>query len=221
MTSLPPFDTPRLAEAVELLTPEQLDLLPFGVTGLDSQNLVRVFNKAEAEHSGFGDRAAAGRLFFVDVAPCMNNGYFKGRIDKARREGTLDITFNFVGDFSDCERELTVRAQSGKDGGFWIFIRARLILAVFGGPMVAKRILLVDDEALVALAAEDALMAAGYAVVGPAGRARQRVAACRKRRDRRRRARRQSGRRLCLAGRASAGRAKNSLRSADRFRQGA
>ena len=122
MTTLPSFDTQRLAEAVEVLTQEELDLLPFGVTGLDLQNIVRVFNKAEAARSGYGERAATGRLYFIDVAPCMNNGYFKGRIDKARREGTLDISFNFVGDFSDCERELTVRAQSGKDGGLWIFI---------------------------------------------------------------------------------------------------
>jgi DNA-binding response OmpR family regulator len=36
--------------------------------------------------------------------------------------------------------------------------------------MRPKRILLVDDEALVALAAEDALVEAGYCVVGPADR---------------------------------------------------
>ena len=36
--------------------------------------------------------------------------------------------------------------------------------------MGAKRILLVDDEALVALAAEDILISQGYSVVGPADR---------------------------------------------------
>ena len=36
--------------------------------------------------------------------------------------------------------------------------------------MGAKRILLVDDEALVALAAEDILISEGYSVVGPADR---------------------------------------------------
>jgi DNA-binding response OmpR family regulator len=36
--------------------------------------------------------------------------------------------------------------------------------------MGPKRILLVDDEALVALGAEDALLEAGYSVVGPADR---------------------------------------------------
>jgi photoactive yellow protein len=120
---LPSFDTPGLADAVEHLSQEQLDLLPYGVTGLDAQNVVRVRNRAENERSGFDERLALGRLYFADVAPCLNNAYFKGRIDKARREGKLDITFKFVGDFRDAERELTVRVQSGKDEGCWIFIR--------------------------------------------------------------------------------------------------
>jgi photoactive yellow protein len=123
LNGLPSFDTPRIAEAVERLSQEQLDLLPFGVTGLDAQNVVLVRNRYENELSGFDDRLALGRLFFADVAPCLNNSYFKGRIEKARLAGTLDITFNFVGDFRDAERELTVRVQSGKDGGSWIFIR--------------------------------------------------------------------------------------------------
>lgn len=51
----------------------------------------------------------------------MNNGLFKGRIDKAMKSGTLDIEFTFVGDFSDRNRELHVRVQSATDGGVWIF----------------------------------------------------------------------------------------------------
>ena len=123
MPSLPSFETPRLAEAVEALTPAELDLLPFGVTALDPHNLVRIRNRAEGELSGFADGAIVGRLFFVDVAPCLNNPYFRGRIDDARRAGRLDIAFNFVGDFADGERELTVRVQSASDGGCWIFIK--------------------------------------------------------------------------------------------------
>jgi photoactive yellow protein len=123
LISLPSFDTPGLAAAVEQLTQEQLDLLPFGVTGLDAQDIVIVRNRYENEISGFGDRLALGRLYFADVAPCLNNSYFKGRIDKARREGTLDISFKFVGDFASAERELMVRVQSGRDQGCWIFIR--------------------------------------------------------------------------------------------------
>ena len=76
--TLPAFDTPKLANVIETLTQEELDLLPYGVTGLDAQNFVRVFNKTEAECSGFGERIALGRLYFFDVAPCLNNSSFQG-----------------------------------------------------------------------------------------------------------------------------------------------
>jgi len=122
MTQLPDFDTPLLARAVEQLTADQIDMLPFGVIGLDDQGVVRVFNRTEATLSGFGDRPSIGQLFFVDVAPCMNNGYFKGRIAKALAAGSLDISFSFVGDFSDRNRELHARVQSAQDGGSWIFL---------------------------------------------------------------------------------------------------
>ena len=123
MVDLPNFATPRLADAVGGLQQTEIDQLPFGVVGLDADGVVRVFNKTEGELSGYGTRPSHGRLFFVDVAPCMNNGYFKGLIDKARRTGTLDISFTFVGDFSDRERELKVRVQGARDGGTWIFIQ--------------------------------------------------------------------------------------------------
>jgi photoactive yellow protein len=119
---LPDFATLKLADAVEALSMEEIDRLPFGVIGLNPDGSVRVFNETEAQLSGYKDRPSFGRLFFVDVAPCMNNGYFKGRIDKALKAGTLDLSFSFVGDFSDCDRELSVRVQSAKDGGCWIFI---------------------------------------------------------------------------------------------------
>ena len=119
---LPDFETPNLAAAVEALSRDDIDRLPFDVIGLNADGSVRIYNKAEARLSGYRDRPAHGHLFFVDVAPCMNNGYFKGRIDKALKAGTLDISFSFVGDFSDRDRELFVRAQSASDGGYWIFI---------------------------------------------------------------------------------------------------
>jgi photoactive yellow protein len=121
MSDLPHFGTHNLAERVEVLSEEELDRLPFGVIGLDPQGAVRVYNKTEAELSGYGSRPSVGKSFFVDMAPCMDNGYFKGRIDKARAAGKLDISFTFVGDFSDRNRELTVRVQAAKDGGIWIF----------------------------------------------------------------------------------------------------
>jgi photoactive yellow protein len=121
MGSLPEFDTPELAKAIEQLTSAEIDQLPYGVIGLDPNGVVRVYSKTEAALSGHSDRLAQGKLFFIDVAPCMNTPYFKGKIDAARARGDLDIEFTFVGDFADRERELTVRVQSAQDGGSWIF----------------------------------------------------------------------------------------------------
>lgn len=115
------FDAPALADAIEAMSPAEIDRLPFGVIGLDPDGLVRVYNETEARLSGYKGRPTQGKLFFGEVAPCMSNSYFKGRIDKALSAGTLDIEFIFVGDFNDADRELQVRAQSAKDGGIWIF----------------------------------------------------------------------------------------------------
>lgn len=122
MSAVLDFETPKLAEAIEAMTAQQLDDLPFGVIGLDPNGVVRLYNRTESERSGYKKRPAMGKTFFTDVAPCMNNGYFKGRIDKALKAGKLDIRFSFVGDFSDRERELTVRVQSAADGGIWVFM---------------------------------------------------------------------------------------------------
>jgi photoactive yellow protein len=123
MASLPDFETKNLAEALEALTAEEIDQLPFGVIGTDPGGIVRVFSKAEAALSGYGSRPALGKDFFTDIAPCMANSHFKGRIDKARAAGALSISFTFIGDFEDSDRELSIRVQSAKDGGIWIAIK--------------------------------------------------------------------------------------------------
>ena len=80
MTAAPEFATPDLSEAIEALTPEQIDQLPYGVIRLDPQGVVSVYNSTEARLSGRGDRPTLGHVFFTDIAPCMDNDYFKGKI---------------------------------------------------------------------------------------------------------------------------------------------
>jgi photoactive yellow protein len=123
MSSLPDFETKNLAEVLESLTAEEIDQLPFGVVAVDPQGVVRVYSKAEGKLSGYGARPALGKIFFTDIAPCMDNSLFKGRIDKARAAGALSISFTFIGDFEDSNRELSIRVQSAKDGGTWIAIK--------------------------------------------------------------------------------------------------
>jgi photoactive yellow protein len=125
MTSspLPDFDEPRLADAVERLPTEAIDRLPFGAIRLDASGVVRFYSRAEARLSGYGTRKALGLHFFTQMAPCMDNPEFRGRIERALAAGTLDIELNWYGDFSDPDRELRVRIQSAAGGGAWIFMK--------------------------------------------------------------------------------------------------
>lgn len=123
MTNSLDFQAARLAESIENLSHDELDALPFGVIKLDPQGIIQLYNKTRAEQDGRGGMPRIGLSFFTEVAPCLDNGYFKGRIEKARAAGALNISFEFIGDFKDRDRELAVRAQSAKDGGTWIFIK--------------------------------------------------------------------------------------------------
>jgi len=120
---LPDYNDPLLAQAVERLTPEQIHALPFGAIRLDQSGRVQFYSKAEARLSGRGDRPVLGFDFFRDIAPCMDVDNYRGRLDRALRDGKVDIEFNHIGDFEDRERDLQVRIQSAKGGGVWIFMR--------------------------------------------------------------------------------------------------
>jgi photoactive yellow protein len=117
------FELADIAARVEAMDRAQHDELSYGCIKIDADGVVREFNKTEARLSGYKNRPALDTRFFIDVAPCMSGEFFKGRIDKARASGTLDITFTFVGDFSDAKRTLVVRTVGATDGGAWIFIK--------------------------------------------------------------------------------------------------
>jgi photoactive yellow protein len=123
VTPLPDFNDPDLAAALERLGDPDMDALPFGVIRLDSAGEVVTFNKAERRLSGFGERKALGLDFFTRIAPCMGSDAFRGRLERARAAGRINIELTHIGDFEDAERELTVRIQSAADGGLWLFLR--------------------------------------------------------------------------------------------------
>ena len=122
-SALPEFDQPDLARAVERLTAQEIDALPFGAIRIDPTGAIAHYSAAERRLSGFGGRQALGCDFFSEIAPCMKTANYLGRIETALKKGSLDLEFTHTGDFSDRERELTVRVQSASDGGYWIFMQ--------------------------------------------------------------------------------------------------
>jgi photoactive yellow protein len=122
-SKLPEFDEPDLATRIEAMTFDQIDALPFGVIRVDEGGVVRHYSAKEAALSGFGPQSAMGLNFFARMAPCMNSPLVRGRIEKAMAQRTLDIRMSHVGDFSDRERLLDLRAVSAASGGFWLCLR--------------------------------------------------------------------------------------------------
>ena len=117
------FDSQHLASDLDALDAATIDELPFGVIKLDAQNRVQIYSKAEARLSGFGTRPALGLDFFVSIAPCMNTAQFRGRIDEAMADGTLDLELGHTGDFADRARKLRARVVSADGGGVWIVMK--------------------------------------------------------------------------------------------------
>ena len=120
---LPAFDEPKLALAIEALPSETVDTLPYGAIRLGDNGKVEYYSAAERSLSGSGNHERLGLDFFSKIAPCMDNSDFRGRVERARASGNLDLEFSHVGDFEDRDRELTVRIQSASAGGYWIFMR--------------------------------------------------------------------------------------------------
>jgi photoactive yellow protein len=118
------FDVPNAGQALDQLTKEQIDALPFGVVRLSSDGVVELFSKTEARLSGFGERrAVVGRNFFELIAPCMNSDAFRGRIDAERRSGTMDFELGHTGDFEDPSRFMRFRVCSASSGGYWLLVQ--------------------------------------------------------------------------------------------------
>ena len=115
--------TPHLARDIENPLSDVIGARPFGVIRLDPAGGVMICNRTEARLSGYKSRPALGRRFFTNVALCMNTAHFKGRIEAARRAGTLNITFSFTGDFADPGRDIDIRVRAAADAGLRIFTR--------------------------------------------------------------------------------------------------
>lgn len=97
----------RMAEREELriapvlgqlndLSHAERDALEYGLVELDDDGVVLSYNRYESELSGLDPEDALGRHFFRDLAPCTNNGLFRGVFERGVREGRLNHLFPYT-----------------------------------------------------------------------------------------------------------------------------
>jgi photoactive yellow protein len=115
------FDSPNLAECLDSMSAQEINLLPFGVLKISFDGKVELFSKPEAEQSGYGtDRLPpVGLDFYIELAPCMNTPEFRGQIEQLARQGHVDFECGHTGDYGNRSRHYQVRIISAESGGFW------------------------------------------------------------------------------------------------------
>lgn len=76
------FELP--ASVLNVVSPTDLDRLPFGVIRLTGEGIVRSYNRTESEHARRAPESVIGRNFFTEVAPCTDVRAFHGRLQRMR-----------------------------------------------------------------------------------------------------------------------------------------
>lgn len=85
---LPDFDAVDLLAQLQALEPQRLDELSFGVIGFDDRDIVRQYNRHEAEATGLKTDRVLGQNVFTELAQCMNNFLVAERFASARESAT-------------------------------------------------------------------------------------------------------------------------------------
>ena len=110
-----------IVSEVGLLTPEELDALPFGAIQLDATGKVLIYNKAEEKISGRSASEVVGKNFFRDVAPCTRVQRFFGAFQAGVERRELNEVFDFTFRFPTGARDVRIRMiYSGT--AVWIFV---------------------------------------------------------------------------------------------------
>ena len=90
------FAMPGLLGWLEAATPDELDALPFGVVGMETDGTVARYNVAEGKLSGLTPARVIGRNFFTSVAPCTNNFMVAHRFEyEPAIDAVIDYVFTF------------------------------------------------------------------------------------------------------------------------------
>lgn len=111
-------------EAIDRMSVEELDALPFGAIRLDKSGKILSYNMAESRLTGRDPKRVIGRNFFTDVAPCTNVQLFAGRFREGVAKGDLHVIFPYRFDFEMAPRDVTVTLfYSAQTETAWVFVR--------------------------------------------------------------------------------------------------
>lgn len=102
----------------------QLNELTFGAIEVDATGLILQYNATEGAITGRDPKAAIGKNFFRDVAPCTNRPQFKGVFDAGIKSGDLNTLFEYVFDYQMKPTKVKIHMKKSILGkSYWIFVK--------------------------------------------------------------------------------------------------
>jgi photoactive yellow protein len=118
------FGDPDLVAKVDAMGQDELDELPFGVLKLDGQGRIIGYNRLEEQIAGVDYSSYLSRHFFTEIAPCMDNPFFRGRFEDGIAQGNLAMDFEFESDLDPRAEHIRVRMLNAREpNAYWIFIK--------------------------------------------------------------------------------------------------
>ena len=118
------FGKDDIENVLAKLSAQEVDGLAFGAVQLDAKGTILQYNATEASITGRDAKAALGKNFFRDVAPCTGTPRFKGVFDKGVREGNLNTMFEYVFDYNMQPLKVKIHMKQAIAGdSYWIFVK--------------------------------------------------------------------------------------------------
>ena len=118
------FGKDDIENVLAKLSAQEVDGLAFGAVQLDGKGTILQYNATEASITGRDAKAALGKNFFRDVAPCTGTPRFKGVFDKGVREGNLNTMFEYVFDYNMQPLKVKIHMKQAIAGdSYWIFVK--------------------------------------------------------------------------------------------------
>lgn len=118
------FGDPQLAGKIDAMSQQELDDLPFGVLKLDAQGRIVGYNRIEAEIAEVDFAKQINHNFFTEIAPCMDNPFFRGRFEEGIQAGGLALDFEFETDMDPRAEHIRVRMLTSRvPQQYWVVIK--------------------------------------------------------------------------------------------------
>ena len=113
-----------IASEIGTMSPQEIDLLPFGTIHVDLTGTVLGYNSAEEKIANRSRKNVVGRNFFKDVAPCTRVRQFHGAFEEGVKRKSLNEVFDFTFRFPTGTKEVRIRMiyTEMTTASVWIFV---------------------------------------------------------------------------------------------------